>query len=419
MRFDRIAAQEMGLSREELEEKGIVVQFPQTEPQQPITSLHNIEKAVKKWLILDSTDIVRVLLGTVVANKLKGDPVWLFVIAPPSSAKTELIRALDEIPETHPLSDLTAQTLISGMKGPDRSLLPKLNNKILTLKDFTTVLTMNRDTRQAILSQLREIADGSYVKSWGTGKELKWRGKVGFIAGVTQVIDTHYAVYQVLGERFVQYRLAEPDSRLVVRKARENAGKETKMRQELRDIFTDFIGSLEIPRVEEIKIGEEVGNKFDSLIQFCVIARSGVIRDSYGSKEIVYIPDPEGPARLAKQLATLGKGLALVRGSPQVAEEDYGLLYKIGLDGILRQRMLTINALNEADDQQTTTQIAKTIQYPTNTTRRFLEDLTAFKLVSRDPQGQGKADLWGLSEKCKNLLEETSPNSPENSFFDL
>ncbi len=418
MRLDALAAKEMGLSREDLEKMGVVVQSPQTEPQQPIISLEDIEKTVQKWLILDSIDIVRVLLATIIGNKLNGDPIWLFVIAPPSSAKTELIRALDGIPEVYPLSDLTAQTFISGMKGPDKSLLPKLHNKILTLKDFTTVLSIFRESRQAILSQLREIADGSYVKRFGTGKELRWRGKIGFIAGVTQVIDIHYAVYQILGERFIQYRLADPDPKLVVKKARENAGKEKEMRQELKDKFADFIASLEIPRVEEIKMTQEVESKFDSLIQFCVIARSGVIRDSYGSKEITYIPDPEGPARLAKQLATLGKALAIVRGRTEVTEEDYRLLYKIGLDGISKQRRLVIDALNEMDGQLKTSEVAKAIQYPTNTTRRFLEDLTAFKLVSRNPQGQGKADLWGLSEKCKTLLEEASPDSSENSFFD-
>ena len=40
-----------------------------------------------KWLILDNPMPVLAVLGTVAANLLPGDPVWLGLIAPPSSAK--------------------------------------------------------------------------------------------------------------------------------------------------------------------------------------------------------------------------------------------------------------------------------------------------------------------------------------------
>ena len=34
------------------------------------------------------------------------------------------------------------------------------------------------------------------------------------------------------------------------------------------------------------------------------------------------------------------------------------------------------------------------MELPTNTVRRVLEELVAYGLVERQPQGQGKADLW-------------------------
>ncbi len=48
MKLDKAAAQEMGLSKEELEKMGVVMQSPHPEPQQPITLLEDIEKAVKE-----------------------------------------------------------------------------------------------------------------------------------------------------------------------------------------------------------------------------------------------------------------------------------------------------------------------------------------------------------------------------------
>jgi DNA-binding IclR family transcriptional regulator len=41
-----------------------------------------------------------------------------------------------------------------------------------------------------------------------------------------------------------------------------------------------------------------------------------------------------------------------------------------------------------------TTSIAEAVKLPTITTRRVLEELVVYGLAERDPQGQGRADLW-------------------------
>jgi predicted ArsR family transcriptional regulator len=45
-------------------------------------------------------------------------------------------------------------------------------------------------------------------------------------------------------------------------------------------------------------------------------------------------------------------------------------------------------------DSAETPEIAKALALPTNTVRRALEDLTAYALIQRFGQGQGKSDLW-------------------------
>ena len=108
------------------------------------------------------------MLATVVAHNYPGDPVWLFLVGAPGSAKTEIIRTL-RTSKTYSLSSLTQHTLISGLKtkGDDPSLLPKLDGKVLVIKDFTTVLSGRRDVRTEICGQLRDIYDGFCEKSFG------------------------------------------------------------------------------------------------------------------------------------------------------------------------------------------------------------------------------------------------------------
>ncbi len=124
-------------------------------------SYADLEQVVSRWLLIKDRGLLRVLLASVVANKLQGDPVWLFIVAAPGGTKTELIRGLNKIEGVYPISDLTPQTFLSGERGKTGSLLLRLPyGTLLTYKDFTTVISMHRDKQQAIISQLREIFDG-------------------------------------------------------------------------------------------------------------------------------------------------------------------------------------------------------------------------------------------------------------------
>ena len=80
---------------------------------------------------------------------------------------------------------------------------------VILCKDFTSVLSMHRDTRGPVLAALREIYDGAWVRHVGVdgGRTLAWSGKVALIAGCTPMIDSHHAVMAAMGERFMLYRL--------------------------------------------------------------------------------------------------------------------------------------------------------------------------------------------------------------------
>lgn len=370
-----------------------------------------LEDKVNKWLLIEDKGILRVITATVIANKLPNDPVWLFIVAAPGGSKTELIRGLNKIENIYPISDLTPQTFLSGDKEAKKaSLLLRLPfGTIFTYKDFTTVLSMHRDKQQAIISQLREIFDGSYRKEFGTGETKDWEGKIGFIAGVTTVIDRHHEIYSVLGERFVQYRPINPDNIALAKRAIANSGGEGEMREEIQNAMADFIAGIEIPQ-KRIIVPEWVQDRVAYLASFVVKARSGIIRESYHTREIEQIPDPELPTRLAKQLITLFSALSLMSNG-EFTEDDYNLIYKIGLDCIPQKRKLVIQLLINSKDYLETTEVAVAIGYPTNTTRRILEDLSGLKVVDRESRGQGSRDRWKLNEDIRELLKLTTPNN--------
>lgn len=395
----------------------------------PLTIEDIMEELNIYWLDPEE-DAVRVVLATAIAFRLNTDPLWLFLIAPPSSLKTEIINGLRTTRDMYSLSSLTSQTLASGLKEKGKkgktenhSLLTKIGSKVLLFKDFGTILSGRWDEMNAILGQLREIYDGEFTKEYGTGIKIDWKGKMGFVAGATQILDKHSTVNAILGERFVQYRMKGVDEIKASLQSMKNTGKETQIRERVQELFKEFLDSIDVPDPAEIAVPGEYLEGLANLASFAVKARSGTIRDSY-KKELEYIPDPEAPTRLAKQLVILGKCLTLINRRKKMGIEEYAICVKVAFDSIPKQRLTTINALFDEDALEgiSTTGLSEKINYSTPSTKIFLEDLNAFGLVDVEKGGSGTAHKWQVANKTKDyflksLIEiENPPNKLKNIY---
>ena len=188
------------------------------------------------WLYLPDPGPLIVTLAAYVANRLPGDPVWLLLVGPPSSGKTELLNALSGLKDTYSVSTFTEAGLLSGStsRRPDATggLLAELGRfGNIVCKDFGSVLSESAETRAGLLAALREIYDGAWCRRVGTGGglTLAWTGKAGLVAGVTETIDRHSATMGALGERFLLYRMPalDDEGRLEQgRRAAANAGRQ-------------------------------------------------------------------------------------------------------------------------------------------------------------------------------------------------
>ncbi len=74
---------------------------------------------LQKWFYQPDLQAVRIALGAARTHFLNlGDPVWLFLVAPPGSGKTTMnIMATAGLPQVRMIGDLTPQTFLSGMHG--------------------------------------------------------------------------------------------------------------------------------------------------------------------------------------------------------------------------------------------------------------------------------------------------------------
>ena len=309
-------------------------------------SLRDVLDVFERWLYLPDPDVVVAVLATVAANRLDGDPVWILVVGPPGAGKTEVLQSITSLSDVHQVATLTEAALLSGTSKKETDaastggLLRTIGDSgIILCKDFGSVLSMHRDARASVLAALREVYDGSWTRLVGTdgGKTLAWQGRVGFLAGCTQTIDRHHAVMGAMGERFALYRLRTDDADEHARRSLQHAGKETRMRSDMRASVAGLLGGIDwTTEPAELSITEQ--DTLVTLAGLAVRCRSAVERDGY-NREIELIPDAEAPTRLVNQLARLLSGLRRIGADEQQA---WRIVRKVALDSIpdLRRNVL-------------------------------------------------------------------------------
>jgi hypothetical protein len=382
----------------------------------PPMTLADIEQCFQKWLGDDlDLGLIRTELGAIAANLIEGaDAVWLMEIGGSGWGKTEHLQSASGLPFVHMAATLTEAALLSGTPRKDKAkeakggLLREIGEfGVLILKDFTSILSMHRDGRAAVLAALREIYDGHWARYIGVdgGRKLEWRGKLGIIAGVTNTIDRHHTVITTMGERFVFYRITPPDEERQALQALANVGKEKIMRAELMQAVTSLFASIDPPTAAAKLSGAEK-RQLIAWARLAARSRSPIERDPINKHEIELIPDPEAPARLTQILLRLFTGMLAI-GVPRA--DAWQHLKKVAFDSMpaIRCRVLEFLIIS-GTPERATTDIATSLGYPTDTAKRALEDLTAHGMLQRRSQGQGKADLWCLSPLATTLLNTTA-----------
>jgi hypothetical protein len=386
------------------------------------TPLDQVIATFNRWLFLPDPGLIHVVLATVAANRMAGDPVWLMLVGPPSSGKTEALVSLSRLSDVYIRSVIRESGLLSGTPAKEKAsdarggLLREIGEfGYLVLKDFTSILSMHRDARAATLAALREIYDGHWSRNLGVdgGRTLTWKGKLALLAGCTATIDTHHGVIGTMGERFVLYRLPQLNAeqeQAQARRALASTGQETIMRAELANAVAALFTTLALPQ-EPPCLSEAEQTRLITLATLAVRCRSPVEREGY-SHEIQLIPPVEAPSRLARIMVQLFTGMTAIGLS---REQAWRTLIKVALDCMPALRRAVVEQLLHAEGTLETTMLATQLGYPTQTTRRSLEDLAAHHVVVRQPNGQGKADHWALTDWARQQYRTVTEGVPQMS----
>jgi Domain of unknown function (DUF3854) len=384
---------------------------PKAEPVQPV-SLDAALATFQKYLHLPDATPVLAVAATVVANRAEGEPVWFQLIGPPSSGKTEILSSCSSLPYVVPAATITEASLLSGTSKHERAadatggLLREVGNfGILLAKDFTSVLSQNKDTARAAVAALREVYDGQWDRPVGTdgGRRLHWDGKCGFLGGATPSYDRYGSVTNALGDRYLLQRLPDVDAAEQAKAALKAAQHEKQMRTELAGAMLGLIAGASLDKVHA-PLDDSDEKTLGALATFTARARTAVERDGY-TGELLVIPQPEGPARLVKAMRQFYGALTALGVD---ADTRWNILARIAVDCAPAIRVPLMQALLGNAEWRRTADIAESAGMVTKTAARHLDDLVLVGIAERTkkkPQTDGKTEE-------DNKPQEPADNSP-------
>lgn len=355
--------------------------------------IERVREIIARWLYVPAEDLdaIDFCLAVVVSNRLPGDPVWGLLIDASGGGKTELLRSLRKRPETYFLSSLTDKTLVSGYRDPkhpkdDPSLLPRLHGKVLIIKDLSPLLSMRRETRNTIMSDLRDAYDGFTDQGRGNLGRVSYEAKFGVLAASTIALDRFESFDGELGERFIKFRCRSNRSDLKVKKALANLGRNDSIRQEIEQAVADHLEPLSIGK-PSINVPRGVGEALAIIADFAATARSPVARDR--DHNLTYLPRPEVGTRLVKELAKLAGALAIVRGKTECGEAEMRTVTRVAEDCLPPNRLAVLRCLRRAASPITVGDVENATALSDATACRTLDDLTVLGLARHE-------SLWEL-----------------------
>lgn len=365
--------------------------------------LEDLYLIYKKWLWLEDTKRIDIVLATYLTQHLDGTPIWLIIVGNSGDGKTEQIMALEKCPNVHIEHNMTSKTLVSGNPKVN-DLAPELDGKVVMIPDMAQILQLPPQDKGELWGQLRDLYDGVAGKSSGLGKRARYSGlRITLIACSTPKIDGQILVHQDLGTRELIYRTEDTeDKRSMMEYAMKNEEEEKQMKQELKQVTESF---LKDKKIVKKNLDFEESEDLKNIAEFISVVRASAEIDSY-TNELRNIVYPEQPTRVVKQLKRLYLALtSLEEGYPK--PRAFQILWHLAKSCAFPVRInifeyfvrnFLINSLNA---KFTTSNISNNLRIGKKTAQRELNILWNMGIINKEEKEEGNrwypTEYWQLN----------------------
>lgn len=361
-------------------------------------------------------------LGAVCANYFTGNPVWLMLVGSPSTGKTVIVKACSALPNCRIASDshnASAFLTSSAKRGKGGLLSPSRIEHggetggigdfgIILYPEFSSILDLPPDARAFVTSVHRQIYDGAWSREYGSdgGITLSWSGKAGALGAVTAAIDQH-AMSSALGERWLYYRLPDPDHLSQARVATEShsedpADRNAALSAAVLDIF--HVSGIEKGMTPRPLILSE-RTKMGSIVRSACLLRGSVTRDRF-HRDVIALPQTEGSGRIVSALTSIY--LALERLGLR-NHWCWKIVRHIAADCCPALRLQIVRhcrTLEKCGKPITSAGVHAMLPISQSVITRGLEEIKLLGVLTHDGANEDEPARWRLDQGINKLLQE-------------
>jgi len=379
------------------------------------TPLQKIRNGYQKWLNLKSDDIaaIDVFVSVMVStyHPKFTEPLWFYVIGPPSCGKTEIIRTTEGYEQVRFVDSLTENSLTSGTSDEnedDPSLLNLLNGKVLILKDLTDLLKHDPKLVDKLMGDLRAMFDGYYAKASGKVGLREYWAHFGIIAAVTDMIDIHSESHRQLGERFLSVRMNRTprdfdERRKFAMHIFQSMKDKDIWRAALKDIVTSHVMELRERCIKDTPVPE-----IDEELLRIIIIMADLLAVLRTSAVMGIAVEPELASRVTQQLIELARARAIADGRDVVDETDVALLKRVVLDTLPLARKRVIETMYRRGKVRlalTPQQLTSLCKINPKALKDIMTQYYHSRIVAAEPV-EGGDEMYRLTEKTYEAVAE-------------
>lgn len=376
---------------------------------------------LRAWLDLPDPSHILLVLAAASTRAATGEPLWLMLVAPPSSGKTEAVGLLGGVADAR-LDDITPAGLLGWTRGREShpsGVLTRIDKTaLITIGDLSTLLaSSDRGSRDEVFALLRRAYDGEVTRDVSPpgkaapGARLHWAGRITMVGAVTGAIDRYAVHADELGARWVYFRLLHRDTPSRRRSARAARGGGLDHHRRVARQSADQLIAAAADYVEKVAVSDAVADVIEDAALVTCWGRAAVPRHGYGKREIDGVPTVEEPPRVVRQLHMLARGLLALGLTDEAVTV---LVRRVALDSMPVARHAVLAALAQSPGEHVSTaELAGLADLHWNVAFRNAEDLEQIGVVAgvrneRDPADEtgGRVVGWRLTGEDGDLVAE-------------
>jgi predicted transcriptional regulator len=348
-------------------------------------------------------------------------PLWMIVIDVWGSGKTILVNFFSEIVEMiKSLDNLTKSAILSHAANRTNEdlennvdLLPKMENKVLLVRDFTSLFAKDDKELRPILADFTRALDGEGLEtSSGVHGTRGYKRKLLFmIAGAsTPMTSRVWKLISTLGSRILTLYLNIKEDDELTLVEQNMAAIPTEDKEKIcRKATSELINKIR----DEGKVTWTKKEDRDLLLVIARVAKLTAYLRAVVNED--FIPMPENPRRLNRMLYNLSRGHALLCGRKHIEMEDVRLVIKVALSTTSIHRSKIINKLLNNKGKISTDDVMTSLQCSRPIAIRYMKEfrhLGLAKLIKiRETVGRPEFELklkkeyaWFISSEFIELV---------------